>query len=145
MTPLERARHATDAAVRAAWNARRPEPYAEDGITVERALDEAGADVFARFSCAAPALWLVVEGDALLVVGMVDDGPASVPFDAGPEIDGLRAAAGRVIEVLTTAAQPQDPSAREAATKTEHALEFALDDARRLAVGGAPEIAQGHR
>jgi hypothetical protein len=131
MTPLERARHATDAAVRAAWNARRPEPYAEDGITVERALDEAGADVFARFSCADPALWLVAEGDALIVVGMVDDGPASVPFDAGPEIDGLRAAAGRVIEVLTTAAAPRDPTAREAATKAEHALGFALDDARR--------------
>ena len=43
MTPFERARHATDAAVRAAWHARRSEPYAEDGITVERALGEAGA------------------------------------------------------------------------------------------------------
>jgi hypothetical protein len=69
----------------------------------------------------------------------VDDDPVSLPFDAGPEIDGLRAAAGRVIEVLTTAAAPRDPAAREAATKAEHALGFALDDARRLTGGPRPE------
>jgi len=136
VTPKERAQHATDAAVRAAWRTRRPEPYAEDGITVERALDEAGAEAFVRFSCAKPVLWLAADGDALIVVGLVDDGPASVPFDAGPEIDGLRAAAGRVIEVLTTAAAPRDPAALEAAVKAEHSLGFALDDARRMTAKG---------
>lgn len=143
MTPHERAARLSDAEVRAAWRkatvAGRVEPFAEDGLTVERALDEAGLDVLARFSCADPVLHLALDADLLLVVAMDADGPVAITLEEGPTVAGLKAAAYAVLDALDYAEEPRVPAAREAATKTEHALGFALDDARRLTGGTRPE------
>ena len=118
---------------------RRIEPFAEDGLTVERALDEAGLAVVARFACADPALYLALDADLLLVVAMDGDGPSAITLEDGPVVAGLKAATYEVLDALADAAEPHDAATREAATKADHALGFALDDARRLTGGPRSE------
>lgn len=133
MTPRQRAARLTDADVRAAWKAATPEPFAEDGISVERAMEEAGIDVFALFAVEAPALWLGDYGGDLVVVGEGEDGPMFVTLkDDGPTVAMLRRAVEAVSDALAVAAEPHDAATREAATKADHALGFALDDLRVL-------------
>ncbi len=61
------------------------------------------------------------------------------PTGSGPIIGSLRAAVASLSTALATAVEPHDDATREAATKAEHALGFALDDMRRL-TGGLPPV-----
>ncbi len=132
MKPRLCAAHLTDAEVRAAWHAGKPEPFSEDGIPVERALDEAGVEILGRFSCAAPVLWLALEGDGLIVVGAGDDEPMFVTLEDGPVVAGLRAQVAAITDALAVAVEPHDAATRELATKAVHALQFGLYDLRRM-------------
>lgn len=76
--------------------------------------------------------YVAQDDDALIVVADDDDGPAAIMLEDGPVVGGLGAAAGEVLNAIIDAAEPHDATTREAATKAEHALGFALDDLGRL-------------
>ncbi len=143
MTPQERAARFSDAEVRTGWRRAtvegRVEPFADVGLTVEAALEETGFEVLARFSCAEPVLYVAQDDDALIVVADDGDGPAAIMLEDGPIVAGLKAAAAEVLDALFDAVEPHDEATREAATKAEHVLGFALDDLRRL-TGGPPPV-----
>jgi hypothetical protein len=136
VTPRERAARLSDAEVRAAWRkatvAGRVGPFAEEGLSVERALAEAGLETLVRFACANPVLHVALDDDALLVVALDDGGPAAIMLEDGPELAALKAAAYEVLDALDYATEPHDAATLEAATKAAHALAFARDDVRRL-------------
>ncbi len=143
MTPQERAARLSDAEVRNAWQRPtvegRVEPFADIGLTVEGALDENGFEVLARFSCADPVLYVAQDDDALIVVADDGDGPAAIMLEDGPVVADMKAAAAEVLDALFDAVEPHDDATREAATKAEHALGFALDDVSRL-TGDRPPV-----
>jgi hypothetical protein len=72
--------------------------------------------------------------ELLEVLGEINGSLKSIagPNGGGPIIGNLRAAVASLSTTLATAVEPHDDATREAATKAEHALGFALDDARRL-------------
>ena len=102
------------------------------GLSSERAMEDAGVEVFALFTCDNPALWLGDHGGDLVVVGDGDDGPMFITLKDGPVVAGLRAQVAAISDALAVAVEPHDAATHEAATKAEHALGFALDDIRSM-------------
>ncbi|HYC76481.1 MAG TPA: hypothetical protein VEI02_02535 [Planctomycetota bacterium] len=111
-------------------------PFGAPGIDVDEAAEELGLRVIVRFSCAAPTVVLVVEGDHLLIAGQVGRSAFFTPMPRATH-GGLLGVVKKELVELAEAFLEDDRASAEGcraasrlATQAARAAEVALQLAR---------------